>query len=156
MSFVLFFFFFQAEDGIRDYKVTGVQTCALPIWPVATYSEAKRMMARPLPPTLLSMSTKRDWAEPIFRRSLLLGSTMAIWTPEATVGAPVPLAAAGLSMPVTRSTLGPASKNTATLETGAVEVAVASSQPLSSSENAWRPTVAPTVASWRSEEHTSD
>src|SRR3989454_6555817 len=30
---VLFFFFFQAEDGIRDYKVTGVQTCALPISP---------------------------------------------------------------------------------------------------------------------------
>src|SRR3989454_5267581 len=28
---MLFFFFFQAEDGIRDYKVTGVQTCALPI-----------------------------------------------------------------------------------------------------------------------------
>ena len=27
-----FCFFFQAEDGIRDYKVTGVQTCALPIW----------------------------------------------------------------------------------------------------------------------------
>src|SRR2546426_3500401 len=27
----MIFFFFQAEDGIRDYKVTGVQTCALPI-----------------------------------------------------------------------------------------------------------------------------
>src|SRR5207253_7762889 len=27
----LFFFFFQAEDGIRDGHVTGVQTCALPI-----------------------------------------------------------------------------------------------------------------------------
>src|SRR2546429_2343327 len=27
----LFFFFFQAEDGIRDVAVTGVQTCALPI-----------------------------------------------------------------------------------------------------------------------------
>src|SRR2546426_4308929 len=27
-----FVFFFQAEDGIRDYKVTGVQTCALPIY----------------------------------------------------------------------------------------------------------------------------
>ena len=27
----LFFFFFQAEDGIRDLIVTGVQTCALPI-----------------------------------------------------------------------------------------------------------------------------
>src|SRR5260370_18978945 len=25
-------FFFQAEDGIRDSSVTGVQTCALPIW----------------------------------------------------------------------------------------------------------------------------
>src|SRR2546429_6736102 len=29
---VFFFFFFQAEDGIRDVAVTGVQTCALPIW----------------------------------------------------------------------------------------------------------------------------
>src|SRR5256885_3544774 len=29
---LMFFFFFQAEDGIRDYKVTGVQTCALPIY----------------------------------------------------------------------------------------------------------------------------
>src|SRR5256885_4916171 len=28
---IYFYFFFQAEDGIRDYKVTGVQTCALPI-----------------------------------------------------------------------------------------------------------------------------
>src|SRR5688572_19413921 len=31
--FFLFFFFFQAEDGIRDLTVTGVQTCALPIYP---------------------------------------------------------------------------------------------------------------------------
>src|SRR6266496_3447311 len=29
-----YFFFFQAEDGIRDLYVTGVQTCALPIFPV--------------------------------------------------------------------------------------------------------------------------
>src|SRR2546430_16989074 len=29
--YVVFFFFFQAEDGIRDLTVTGVQTCALPI-----------------------------------------------------------------------------------------------------------------------------
>src|SRR3954463_16832718 len=28
---VVFVVFFQAEDGIRDYRVTGVQTCALPI-----------------------------------------------------------------------------------------------------------------------------
>src|SRR5436190_15737878 len=33
MSYLFFcyFFFFQAEDGIRDHCVTGVQTCALPI-----------------------------------------------------------------------------------------------------------------------------
>src|SRR2546430_12726006 len=29
---MMFFFFFQAEDGIRDLTVTGVQTCALPIF----------------------------------------------------------------------------------------------------------------------------
>src|SRR2546430_11429828 len=33
---VVFFFFFQAEDGIRDLTVTGVQTCALPICPTRT------------------------------------------------------------------------------------------------------------------------
>src|SRR5205823_7883338 len=31
LSIFVFFFFFQAEDGIRDKLVTGVQTCALPI-----------------------------------------------------------------------------------------------------------------------------
>src|SRR2546430_9677999 len=31
-SHIIFFFFFQAEDGIRDLTVTGVQTCALPIY----------------------------------------------------------------------------------------------------------------------------
>src|SRR2546425_3020252 len=31
MHSAIFFFFFQAEDGIRDKLVTGVQTCALPI-----------------------------------------------------------------------------------------------------------------------------
>src|SRR2546425_1295176 len=36
MHIILFyFFFFQAEDGIRDKLVTGVQTCALPIYPRA-------------------------------------------------------------------------------------------------------------------------
>src|SRR2546426_4786877 len=34
MTRLFIFFFFQAEDGIRDYKVTGVQTCALPIYVV--------------------------------------------------------------------------------------------------------------------------
>src|SRR3712207_7406470 len=46
---LVFFFFFQAEDGIRDIGVTGVQTCALPIW--ACSSEAcwarKELSIRP-------------------------------------------------------------------------------------------------------------
>src|SRR5688500_20319202 len=37
------FFFFQAEDGIRDYKVTGVQTCALPI--LSHFARADRVYA---------------------------------------------------------------------------------------------------------------
>src|SRR5437588_4710969 len=38
--FSFYFFFFQAEDGIRDHCVTGVQTCALPIFPaVKTLSD---------------------------------------------------------------------------------------------------------------------
>src|SRR5690606_40547522 len=38
LSFYVFFFFFQAEDGIRDFHVTGVQTCALPIFDEAAIS----------------------------------------------------------------------------------------------------------------------
>src|SRR5260221_7802097 len=34
-----FFFFFQAEDGIRDHCVTGVQTCALPIFNRSQYED---------------------------------------------------------------------------------------------------------------------
>src|SRR2546421_7752408 len=37
-----FFFFFQAEDGIRDLIVTGVQTCALPISGTVLNAEAAR------------------------------------------------------------------------------------------------------------------
>src|SRR2546422_5587852 len=44
----LFFFFFQAEDGIRDVAVTGVQTCALPIWVrSATDSDSRRSRIGP-------------------------------------------------------------------------------------------------------------
>src|SRR5690606_40652951 len=40
-------FFFQAEDGIRDFHVTGVQTCALPIfWHV---SSSRSSLSGPLP-----------------------------------------------------------------------------------------------------------
>src|SRR2546429_1778026 len=40
-------FFFQAEDGIRDVAVTGVQTCALPIWPENV--NRVRIVIRPVP-----------------------------------------------------------------------------------------------------------
>src|ERR1022692_98020 len=40
------FFFFQAEDGIRDYKVTGVQTCALPDFSKA-FLTAATLLGRP-------------------------------------------------------------------------------------------------------------
>src|SRR5439155_2491648 len=38
---IVFFFFFQAEDGIRDGHVTGVQTCALPIFAIAFRQQFK-------------------------------------------------------------------------------------------------------------------
>src|SRR5256885_9881619 len=53
-------FFFQAEDGIRDYKVTGVQTCALPI---CRTTETRRCAAR-----------SRTCAAPRWRKSIR-GST---------------------------------------------------------------------------------
>src|SRR2546427_7809085 len=40
VAFCVLFFFFQAEDGIRDLTVTGVQTCALPIF--GTFSICSR------------------------------------------------------------------------------------------------------------------
>src|SRR5689334_23473162 len=43
-SFYFIFFFFQAEDGIRDGTVTGVQTCALPI---SAFNQRSRQRRRP-------------------------------------------------------------------------------------------------------------
>src|SRR4030066_1301659 len=44
-----FFFFFQAEDGIRDSSVTGVQTCALPILPLYKYLGPYKANLLPVP-----------------------------------------------------------------------------------------------------------
>src|SRR5690606_40902632 len=62
-------FFFQAEDGIRDFHVTGVQTCALPIWRGADLFD--RTGGRP-PPANVSCSHlfERTGADdPLARRS---------------------------------------------------------------------------------------
>src|SRR5690606_40505595 len=45
LSLALVRFFFQAEDGIRDFHVTGVQTCALPISPRVSRRAARRGLA---------------------------------------------------------------------------------------------------------------
>src|SRR5215475_12298394 len=47
---VVFFFFFQAEDGIRAFHVTGVQTCALPICPAHGNAVAMEQVLGPLHP----------------------------------------------------------------------------------------------------------
>src|SRR5206468_8320170 len=43
------FFFFQAEDGIRDLIVTGVQTCALPIWSRVHFSRRQKLSPTRVP-----------------------------------------------------------------------------------------------------------
>src|SRR5438552_5885902 len=61
-----FFFFFQAEDGIRDDLVTGVQTCALPI-----YRGSRASASGPTRRTLPRRRTARGprtWARPRPRR----------------------------------------------------------------------------------------
>src|SRR5206468_11696555 len=58
----LFFFFFQAEDGIRGLIVTGVQTCALPIW-----RNGCGHGGAPLAPDLSSATA--DWRLPVVVRA---------------------------------------------------------------------------------------
>src|SRR5690606_39289656 len=50
-------FFFQAEDGIRDFHVTGVQTCALPISRCAVVEQLAYIQSMPFSAT----SGIRDW-----------------------------------------------------------------------------------------------
>src|ERR1039457_2605649 len=56
MFMLVFFFFFQAEDGIRDYKVTGVQTCALPISTSCAPTNCRTMAPTRWKPTSVSAS----------------------------------------------------------------------------------------------------
>src|SRR2546426_11793150 len=63
-----FFFFFQAEDGIRDYKVTGVQTCALPI------SSAVVNSASEIPPATAAIPADSAFFMP--RKALMMPNTV--------------------------------------------------------------------------------
>src|SRR2546426_9547251 len=64
---VLSFFFFQAEDGIRDYKVTGVQTCALPITcslqPISSLSNDSIELARAIQLSAKHIATESSFPE---------------------------------------------------------------------------------------------
>src|SRR5256885_12620033 len=61
------FFFFQAEDGIRDYKVTGVQTCALPIYDVLSTAGDRPpplfLLGRDHPPLVLRSRSEEHTSE---------------------------------------------------------------------------------------------
>src|SRR3712207_8138372 len=67
---MLFFFFFQAEDGIRDIGVTGVQTCALPI---LFYQLVKLHFGRP---TAVFVTAAVALTETFFRYGYLLFTDM--------------------------------------------------------------------------------
>src|SRR5437762_11350277 len=56
---VFFFFFFQAEDGIRDTSVTGVQTCALPISGVGIPAPLDWEQNHPPDPAALAEAVRR-------------------------------------------------------------------------------------------------
>src|SRR5256886_17370175 len=53
-------FFFQAEDGIRDLTVTGVQTCALPIYGTYFERRAKRVLDGDFAPTFALELMRKD------------------------------------------------------------------------------------------------
>src|SRR5699024_11918983 len=53
-------FFFQAEDGIRDRNVTGVQTCALPISGMTGVEAAKQILKSASQPPLFVFTTAYD------------------------------------------------------------------------------------------------
>src|SRR5690606_40771357 len=68
-------FFFQAEDGIRDFHVTGVQTCALPIWPQATVQVQNTRFTRAV---AAPYQAKRE-EEPV------AGTTPATWSVRTSI-----------------------------------------------------------------------
>src|SRR3970282_1004300 len=67
------YFFFQAEDGRRDRDVTGVQTCALPIW--AMPDCMREMEARGLRPAVLAAAQAKPFLGICIGLQMLVGSS---------------------------------------------------------------------------------
>src|SRR5689334_23476628 len=67
----VFLFFFQAEDGIRDGTVTGVQTCALPIYELPVGAHGTEVIQRRLARHPDAARIREDMleGEPIFEQS---------------------------------------------------------------------------------------
>src|SRR6266853_1656574 len=80
-----FFFFFQAEDGIRDLTVTGVQTCALPISSPLSF---KRLSSSIAPDQFLAAICART-AESLSGAGCGLGAVSAAKALVANSSAPV-------------------------------------------------------------------
>src|SRR5205823_10860480 len=78
MCIFIFFFFFQAEDGIRDKLVTGVQTCALPISPIKGLTFMSQSLVKNL--VHLVYSTKhREPLIPVDHRAALFAYQAGIF-----------------------------------------------------------------------------
>src|SRR6266699_6996436 len=77
MLAIALFFFFQAEDGIRDADVTGVQTCALPIFKNRTttqcYYASRLLIFYPYLPTYLQNDRYKYQRERNLKRLIPLG-----------------------------------------------------------------------------------
>src|SRR5205823_7750993 len=58
-------FFFQAEDGIRDKLVTGVQTCALPIWVGEVKGDANDRLTRGTAPLVAQIAERAELLQPL-------------------------------------------------------------------------------------------
>src|SRR5688572_30923398 len=73
------FFFFQAEDGIRDLTVTGVQTCALPISPGRGGSKSGRRLQGWYfqAPFSIFTITRARWSRPRWSFSVMLNTPCA-------------------------------------------------------------------------------
>src|SRR2546427_6270301 len=66
---LMYFFFFQAEDGIRDLTVTGVQTCALPIFVFVSGAEELRNAIAAIAATKFSQLSPDDTPIRILRKA---------------------------------------------------------------------------------------
>src|SRR2546430_3416705 len=76
------FFFFQAEDGIRDLTVTGVQTCALPISSKSVKEAASPRSAAKRAPVALALKRSpcraRLGSGTVFKRAFMEGPTVCV------------------------------------------------------------------------------